>query len=220
MNKYVRELLLWVVIVLPYAYLAYSWHELPERVPTHFNINGEADDWSHRTILFFLPCILPAGIYLLMLLLPVLDPKRRLQQMGDKYHSLRLMLVVFMSGLAIYMLYITKEGRMANPQWLIALIGLMVAMLGNYFQALRPNYFVGIRTPWTLENEEVWKKTHYLGARLWVGGGLLMIILSFLIHKNTALLIAAGSIFLIIVGIPIIFSFLEFKKQEQLHKQG
>lgn len=140
--------------------------------------------------------------------------------MGDKYHSLRLMLVVFMSGLAIYMLYITKEGRMANPQWLIALIGLMVAMLGNYFQALRPNYFVGIRTPWTLESEEVWKKTHYLGARLWVAGGLLMIILSFLIHKNTALLIAAGAIFLIIVAIPIIFSFMEFKRQEQLHKQG
>ncbi|WP_315816322.1 SdpI family protein [Paraflavitalea speifideaquila] len=136
--------------------------------------------------------------------------------MGGKYHELRFVLTVFMSGLSIYLLYITKAGGMENPQWLIALIGLLLVMMGNYFQALRPNYFVGIRTPWTLENEVVWKKTHYLGGRLWMAGGLLIIIVSFVINSHLPLIIVAGAILLIMVVVPIGFSFLEFRRQSVL----
>jgi uncharacterized membrane protein len=216
MNKYLREILLWVLIALPYAYLASLWNGLPDRVPTHFNIEGKADSWSDKPMLLLVPCAIGVGTYLLMLIVPVLDPKKKLQQMGNKYHQLRFVLTVFMSGLSVYLLYITKAGGMENPQWLIALIGVLLLMMGNYFQALRPNYFVGIRTPWTLENEEVWKKTHYLGGRLWMGGGLLIIIISFIINRHLPLLIVAGAILLIMVVVPIGFSFVEFRRQSAL----
>jgi len=95
---------------------------------------------------------------------------------------------------------------------LIALIGALYAILGNYFQTLKPNYFIGIRTPWTLENEQIWKKTHRLAGRLWIAGGLLTIIISFLINSNLVLVIFFGIITTIIVLVPIVFSYTEFQK--------
>jgi len=213
MNKYVRELVLWVLIALPYVYLASIWKELPEQVPTHFDLAGKANDWSGKTTLLFIPGAMVLGTYLVMLIIPALDPKRKLRQMEGKYQGLRFMLTVFMSGLSVYLLYISKVGGMENPQWLIGFIGLMLAMMGNYFQALRPNYFVGIRTPWTLESEEVWKKTHWLGGRLWMAGGVLIIILSFLIRSHMPLLIVAGSILFILIVVPVGFSFIAFRKE-------
>ncbi|AXY75091.1 DUF1648 domain-containing protein [Paraflavitalea soli] len=213
MNKYIRELVLWVLIALPYVYLASIWKELPEQVPTHFDLAGKANDWSGKHTLLYIPGAMCLGTYLLMLVIPVLDPKRKLRQMEGKYQGLRFMLTLFMSGLSVYLLYISKQGGMENPQWLIAFIGLMLAMMGNYFQALRPNYFVGIRTPWTLESEDVWKKTHWLGGRLWMAGGVLIIILSFIIRNHMPLLIVAGSILFILVVVPVGFSFIAFRKE-------
>lgn len=213
MKKWTRELLLWILIVLPYVYLASIWQELPDKVPTHFNTQGDPDGWSGKSLLLLIPAALGAGIYLVMLLGPVLDPKKKIGEMGDKYFRLRLLLTVFMSALALYMLYVTKAGRIENPQWLLVLIGLLVAMLGNYFQALRPNYFLGIRTPWTLESEEVWKKTHYLGGRLWMAGGLLIVVLALLIKHRQPLLVAVIAIFFLIVLIPVVFSYVAFKRK-------
>lgn len=213
MNKYIREISLWILVLIPYGYLALIWKDLPGQVPTHFGISGKPDDWSGRSALLLLPTAIPLFIYLLTLVLPAFDPKKKLGMMGDKYHSFRFILVLFMSVLSIYLLYVTKAGQIENPQWLLALIGLLVTALGNYFQALRPNYFVGIRTPWTLENEEVWKKTHYLGGRLWIAGGLLIVIASFVVKAFVPLLIIAGSIILVLVMVPVVFSFLEFRRQ-------
>lgn len=216
MNRYIRELLLWVLILLPFGYLAMIWGSLPERVPTHFDIDGVADDWSGKTLLLAMPSGLALAVYLLMVFIPVLDPKKRLREMGSKYHSLRMMIIFFMSVLSIYLLYVTQVGHIENPQWLIALVGLMLVMLGNYFQALRPNYFMGIRTPWTLENEQVWRKTHYLGARLWMIGGILIIIAALVIQSHVTLLITAGAVLLVLVVVPVAFSYIEFRRQAQI----
>ncbi len=207
---------MWVLILLPFGYLAIIWASLPERVPTHFNIEGVADDWSRKALLLVIPSGLALAVYLLMFVIPVLDPKKRLREMGDKYHSLRFMIIFFMSVLSVYLLYVTRMGHIDNPQWLIALVGLMLTMLGNYFQALRPNYFMGIRTPWTLENEQVWRKTHYLGARLWMVGGILIIIAALVIRSHVALLITAGAVLAVLVVVPVAFSYIEFRRQAQI----
>ena len=83
--------------------------------------------------------------------------------------------------------------------------------LGNYFKTIKPNYFIGIRTPWTLENEEVWKKTHLFGGKLWFIGGLLIFILSLIIPDNYSFYVLI-TVTVIISILPIIYSYLEFKK--------
>jgi uncharacterized membrane protein len=219
MNKYLKESVLWVLIILPYVYLATIWNKLPDQVPTHFNISGNADAWSGKTTLLFLPGAMGIGIYLLMLLIPVLDPKRKIQQMGVKYYNFRFMLTFFFSLFATYLLFVSNSGSLKNPNLLIGLIGALFAMLGNYFQTVRPNYFIGIRTPWTLENEQIWKKTHRLGGRLWMAGGVLIAILSFFIKSNSALAITFGAILVVMVIVPVVYSYTEFLKEKNRSNQ-
>ena len=132
--------------------------------------------------------------------------------MGSKYFSFRLILTIFFSILSVYLIYVTKEGSLENPNILVSLIGLLFIMMGNYFQTVRPNYFVGIRTPWTLENEQVWKKTHRLGGRIWVAGGAIIVLLGLLINSVTAMLICFFGLILIMVLVPVVYSYMDFRK--------
>ena len=219
MNKYLKESPFWLLIILPYIYLATIWSKLPDQVPTHFNIEGVPNDWSDKTSLLFIPGALGIGIYLLMLFIPVLDPKKKIQQMGNKYYTLRLILTLFISLLSTYLLFATNAGSLKNPNLLFAFLGAFFLVMGNYFQAVRPNYFIGIRTPWTLESENIWKKTHRLGGQIWMAGGLLIVILSFIIKNNQAFAIAFGVIIFIMVIVPIVYSYTEFQKEKNILSQ-
>lgn len=217
MKNIFKQIILLVLVASPYIYLYFIWQQLPDRVPTHFNFQGVADAWSGKTFLLFIPTGLSAFIYLIMLALPYIDPKKKISDMGEKYTSLRFVFTVFFSMLSFYLLYVTKAGSIKNMSLLFALIGIMLAVFGNYFQAVRPNYFIGVRTPWTLESEQVWKKTHHLAGRLWMAGGILIILLSFIISNNLALVIVFTSLIAVMALIPIVFSYIEFKKEKKVH---
>ena len=89
--------------------------------------------------------------------------------MGNKLNYLRFALSLFMSAIAVFIIYSVQQSQ-SKPTFIFILIGLLFTILGNYFKTIKPNYFIGIRTPWTLENEDVWKKTHLLGGKLWFVG--------------------------------------------------
>ncbi len=216
MNKYLKESLLWLMMLLPMVYLANVWNVLPEQVPTHFGFDGKANDWSSKKSLIYLIPGLQFSIYLLMLLIPAIDPKKKIEQMGDKYFNFRLILTIFLSLLSTYIVYASKVGNIKNPNLLFALIGVMFAMLGNYFQTLRPNYFIGIRTPWTLENENVWKSTHRLGGKIWMIGGIIIAILSFNITDNQMFSIIFSTTLFILAVIPIFYSYWAFKNDKKI----
>lgn len=214
MNKFFKESALWVLIVLPYIYLATIWGKLPERVPTHFDIQGNPNDWSSRTSLLFIPAALGIFMYILLLIIPHIDPKKKIQEMGEKYFSFRFILTSFFSLFSIYLLYTTCAGNLKNPNLLFALIGVLLSILGNYFQTVRPNYFIGIRTPWTLESENVWKKTHRFGGKLWMAGGVLIAILAFFNIHNLPFFIIFFSVVILLSIIPIVYSYILFKKEK------
>jgi uncharacterized membrane protein len=213
MKTYSKEIPLWVLILLPYAYLATVWKKLPDRVPTHFSMEGIPNDWSDKSTLLILPGLVGLGIYLLMLFIPSLDPKKKIQEMGGKYYTFRLMLGLFISLILTYGLCLSSGGAFKNPYMMFALIGAFFAMLGNYFQTIRPNYFIGIRTPWTLENENVWKKTHRLGGQIWMAGGAIIVILSLMIYNNQSFMFFFLAIIACMVLIPIVYSYMLFQKE-------
>jgi len=214
MNKFFKELILWIIIIIPFIYLAMVWKNLPAQVPTHFDLAGNPNDWSDKTSLPAMIGAMGIGSYLVMLFIPYFDPKKKIAQMGEKYYSLRLMMTLFMSAISFYLLYVSNKGEI-NPNLLIAMIGAFYVVLGNYLQSVKPNYFIGIRTPWTLENEETWRKTHRLSAKLWLIGGLVTIIIAFIAKNNSLLAITFGTVTAIISIVPIIFSYVEFRK---IHK--
>ena len=219
MKGLLKELSILGLIAIPYVYLATIWHNLPEIVPTHFGMNGEPDDWQNKTFLLYMPGAILIGIYLLFLVLPKIDPKGKIQQMGDKYFTFRFILFLFFALLNVYILYKTQEGKLGSPNMMLALIGGLFAALGNYFQTIRPNYFMGIRTPWTLQSEAVWKETHRLGGRLWMIGGIAIVLLSFFILDNKTFSIVFGIIVAILVIVPVIFSYTEFQKEKNNNNQ-
>lgn len=216
MPKYRKEFIFWVLIVLPYVYLAFVWDKLPDKVPTHFSISGTADGWSDKSTLLWLPGGMGIVLYVLMLVIPSIDPKQRIQAMGERYYTFRLMLTLFFSFIATYLVYVSQAGTMERPGLLTASLGAMFAMLGNYFQIIRRNYFIGIRTPWTLESELVWKRTHHMAGRLWMAGGILIIILSLIISSTGALAIASGVLLFMMIIVPVVYSYTEFQKEKRI----
>ena len=133
--------------------------------------------------------------------------------MGKKYDTLKWIITTFMSVLALFIIYTAKNQSVANPNYILLLCGVLFIIFGNYFKTIKANYFIGIRTPWTLENETVWKETHKLGGKIWFAGGLL-IILSSLIFNEQANFIIFMTIVAIMVLVPVVYSYLLFKKQK------
>ncbi|MEO5776418.1 MAG: SdpI family protein [Flavobacterium sp.] len=216
MEKFKKEIPFISIALLPFIYLAYIWNRLPEKVPMHWNASGEIDDYGNKKELFFMLLLVVGLPYLILLVIPNIDPKQKLKTMGNKLNNLRFILSLFMSALAIFILYSAQQ-QTSNPGLILAIVGLLFAFLGNYFKTIKPNYFIGIRTPWTLENEEVWKKTHLLAGKMWFVGGLLMA-MTFVLPEPLNIYTFLGITGIISV-IPIIYSYLEFKKLKNQQQQ-
>jgi uncharacterized membrane protein len=209
-----KELPLIAIVLLPFVYLAYIWNQLPEKVPMHWNIKGEIDRYGDKIELIIIPILLPLLVYVIFLVVPKIDPKNKLNKMGNKLQTIKVLLTTFMSILALFIIYSAKNQSFTNPNYIVLLIGILYIILGNYFKTIKANYFIGIRTPWTLENETVWKETHKLGGKMWFVGGIIVVLSSLILDKRPNF-----TIFLIITGIitiiPIVYSYLLFRNEKK-----
>ncbi|WP_297798572.1 SdpI family protein [uncultured Eudoraea sp.] len=207
-----KELPILAIVSLPFIYLAYIWNELPSKVPVHWNIEGEINRYGDKSELILIPILLPLLIYVIFSVVPKIDPKNKLNKMGNKLQTIKFLLTTVMSILALFIIYTAKNQSLSNPNYIVLLIGVLFIIFGNYFKTIKPNYFIGIRTPWTLENETVWKETHKLAGKLWFIGGILVVVFSLTLDKSQNF-----KIFLIITVlitiVPIVYSYLKFKKE-------
>lgn len=212
--KLKQEIPLIVIVLLPFIYLAYVWNQLPEKVPIHWNIKGEIDRYGEKIELLLIPFLLPFLVYIIFLVIPKIDPKNKLNKMGNKLQTLKVWMTTLMSILALFIIYSAKNQSFANPNYIVLLIGVLYIILGNYFKTIKANYFIGIRTPWTLENETVWRETHKLGGKMWFIGGIIVVLSSLILDKQPNFIL-----FLIITGIisiiPIVYSYIIFKKEKK-----
>lgn len=209
-----KELPLIIIVLIPFVYLAYVWNSLPEKVPLHWNIEGEIDRYGEKSELILIPLLLPLLIYVLFTIIPRIDPKRKIKNMGNKYTILKSIMTIFMSALAMIIIYAALNETLYNPNYIVLLIGILFALLGNYFKTLRANYFIGIKTPWTLENETVWKETHKLAGKLWFAGGLLIVLTSILLDKKTNFtLFAVITVFITVI--PVVYSYIKYQSISQ-----
>jgi uncharacterized membrane protein len=209
-----KELPIIGIVILPFIYLAYIWNSLPQVVPIHWNMEGEIDGYGNKAMLILVPILLPLLVYLIFLAIPKIDPKNRLNQMGNKLQNIKVILTIFMSVLALFIMYSAKNQSLTNPNYMILGLGILFIILGNYFKTIKPNYFLGIRTPWTLESETVWKETHKLAGKMWFIGGIIIIFSSLILEKQLNLIV-----FLTVTGIitliPIYYSFTKFNAEKK-----
>ncbi|HLI92227.1 MAG TPA: SdpI family protein [Puia sp.] len=204
--------LIWAV---PLIYLAAVYRRLPARVPLHFDSAGQPDHFGTPSAFLWSIVLLQAasvGVYFLIRFLPEIDPKKKIKYSRQALVRISYALVTVMAALATFLIYGTIRGRLyLDMHYVFAGIALLMAYLGNLFNNLKPNYFVGIRTPWTLENETVWKKTHQMGGRLWLAGGLFLAPACLFLPGNWATGIFAAGV-AVLVLVPVLYSYLAFKK--------
>lgn len=206
-----KEIWLWMIMLIPVAYLAYMWPTLPEIIPTHFGFDGKPDDWSPKTMYAFLIPALNIGIYLMMTFIPKIDPKKKLDMMGGKYFMLKLFTTLFIAIICLFIVRSSITGTVGDSSGLFCVLGGFFMFLGNYLQRASPNYFVGFRTPWSLENEAVWRKTHLLGGRLYFIAGLLIIVLSLVLKEKFAPWFVG--IIILASAIPAVYSYFAYKQE-------
>lgn len=209
-----KEFLNWIIMLSPLIYLGMVWEQLPEEVPIHFNAVGEADNYGSKMSLFWLSFLLPVGVYALLTLVGRIDPKQNLHKMGEKFSTFKIFLVSFMAIISFFVIQSGISGSV-NPKWLYGLVSLLFVFLGNYLQSVPSNYFIGIRTPWTLENESVWKKTHRFGGRIMMGLGVVMFCLCLILEPQIFAYFLIGGALLTAL-IPAVYSYLEFQKLKEV----
>jgi len=164
------------LIILTIAASVFFYNNLPERIATHWNFAGEIDGWGSGKVQAIAIPLMAVGMYLLFLLLPYIDPKKeRYEQFSKIYHIFKTMILVLL--VIIYFVIGLNGLGYDLPVGMIipGLIGLLFIVIGNYMGKIKRNWFMGIRTPWTLSSEEVWNKTHRFGGKMFILGGLLMI---------------------------------------------
>jgi len=193
----------WPVLILLLALVALSFYfysHSPAIVASHWNFRGEVDGYSSRAFAsFFFPGLI-IGIYLLFLILPNLDPKKeRYPDFLKTYNVFRYAMVIVLA--IIYLATgIYNIGYHINIGVIVAgTIGLLMIILGNYMGKIKNNWFVGIRTPWTLSSENVWNKTHRVGGYLFMIFGLIIMIAPFL-PETIGLVLFFGWTVILLVG--------------------
>lgn len=207
-----REWPLLAIVAVPMIAAIFIYPHMPEQVPIHWNTQGIIDNYGSRAFgTFFLP-LLNIIMYVLFLVLPNLDPKREnYRKFDSSYLIIRYSLHLFF----VLMFGLTVAASLGYPvpigKWVPAGVAVLFIVMGNIMGRVRHNYFVGFKYPWTLANEEVWKKTHQVGAKLMVLGGFAAL-LGVLFTEETASFVILMAGVLIPVIVTTVYSYIIYRK--------
>jgi uncharacterized membrane protein len=205
------------LVVATFVASACLYPLMPDQIPTHWNIHGQVDGYGSKNVgLFLMP-----GIAALMLgfiaLLPWLSPKNfEVDSFRETYLFIAVVLVgllVYIHGIALYTAWREAHGEKSNLMGRAMLGGMFLffMVIGNVLGKVRRNFYVGVRTPWTLASQRVWNDTHRLAAWLMVGGGLV----SFLLTVTGQSLVAAFVVLIVSACFPLLYSFVHYKRLER-----
>lgn len=205
-----KELLIGSIVVAPLLYFLYIWNTLPTEIPIHFDAQGNPNNYGSRSYIALTLFFLSVGTYLFLMYIPKIDPKKNFSIFSDTFVKLRFILTLFFSSICFIIISSVQNGELNTTHFYIV-FALMVSLFGNYMSNIRPNYFLGIRTPWALESESNWKKTHFVTGRLYFFSGILIAVLIFVLSANYIIYVYIGFIILLAL-FPILYSFFIFTK--------
>ena len=195
-----------VIALLPILAGVILWAQLPEQLPSHWNAAGEIDGWSSKPFAVFgLPLIMVAAQWLCVLG-TLADPKKA--NHPDKVLHLVFWIIPTLSVVLNTLTYATALGKEVRVEVIMpVLVGLILAIIGNYMPKCKQNYTIGIKIPWTLNSEENWNRTHRFAGWLWTFGGIAIMLTGFFGGIWIFLIVV-----LLMVMAPTFYSYLLFRK--------
>jgi uncharacterized membrane protein len=192
---------------------ALFWNQLPDPMPSHWNAAGEINGYMPKFWGIWLMPLMTLGITLLLALVPSIDPlKANIEKFRGFYNF-------FIIGFVIYMIYIyaltlaAALGIKFNMSYMmLPAMGLLFVALSFLIKNAKRNFFIGIRTPWTLSNDDVWDKTHALGAQSFRIGGLIAMISILFGERGFWLFMIA---ILLATFVPVVYSYILWRKLQK-----
>lgn len=205
-------------MLVPAAYLALLWKQIPQTVPMHFDLKGKVDNYGTKHDLLVLVLSLTlvnAIVYLIIANIYKIDPRKNAAQNKDRMRRMAFGTSIYFSAIWIMLIYeIAHNDVSMTMKFVFVAMGLLFALLGNNMYNIKPNYFAGLRLPWTLENEDNWRKTHHLAGRLWFFGGLIFALTAFFI-SNALIGYIGGALLAILILVPLFYSYNLYKTQKK-----
>ncbi len=203
-----------LIIIAATALSYWAYPQLPATVASHWNFQGEVDGWMSKNFhsLFF-PALL-AIMYLVFSIMPYIDPKKeRYAEFAKVYRLMRDAILFVLLGIFTVATFYNLKYSVNVGAIVAGLIGALMVVMGNYFGKIKRNWFIGIRTPWSLSSENVWNKTHRLGGRLFMIWGLGIALAPWLDFRIAMIILLAG-IAAIVIGINL-YSFILYRQEKK-----
>lgn len=195
-----------IVILLPILAGLLLWDQLPERLPVHWDAQGQVDGWAGKTFVVVGMPLLMLAFQWLCVLGTMADPKRK--DHPEKILHLIFWIIPVLTLFLFAITYVVALGKPVRIEGILPLfMGLLFAIIGNYLPKCKQNYTIGIKLPWTLSSEQNWNKTHRFAGALWVVCGLAIMLTGFLGGFWVFLAIVLAMVF-----VPFIYSYILYRK--------
>jgi uncharacterized membrane protein len=209
MRKWIPLLIIAAAVIAS----ALVYPKLPLTIPTHWDMLGRPNGWSSRLWGAWVMPIFLVVLWAFMRVLPRIDPRgSNYAKFGGAYEGIIVSIMLFMLGMHIIILRAALGYPIAMERVLPIGLGILFIAIGNLLPRARPNWFIGIRTPWTLSSDRVWEKTHRFGGHVFVGAGILMV-LSALVTAPWAPVVLFTIIVLCTASV-LIYSYVEWKREQ------
>jgi uncharacterized membrane protein len=176
--KFTRSLLISAAFILIGLIVAvWLWPRLPAQVPSHWNVHGQIDGHMPRFWAAAFPPLMVLALAFLTWLLPAISPNRfRIGPFAQVFTGLMLVIQGFILVVGMCVLLVGAGYALPMPKISMLGVGALMVILGNYMGKLQRNFFIGIRTPWTIASEATWERTHRLAGKLFVLAGLVVLV--------------------------------------------
>jgi uncharacterized membrane protein len=213
-----REWLQILILAAPFCVAALLWNKLPDQMPNHWGINGQVNGYASKPVATLLmPCV-NLAVVALILILPRIDPKfarydeETQASLRRTFTAMRLAVTLFCSLVALTVMATPLYPAIQVVTVITPGLGLLLMVFGNLMTKLRPNWFYGIRTRWTLESRDVWIKTHRLGGWLMMGGGACILIFGLLLPVKLFFIYVLLPAAAVMSIVPIVYSYIVWNR--------
>jgi uncharacterized membrane protein len=205
------ELIAVGVIILSFAFGIYLYPSMPETMASHWNIQGGVDGYLTKFWGLFLMPIISLGLFLLLIFVPRLDPlKTNVAKFRKYFDNFITIIILFLFYLYLLTILWTKGVRFDMIQFLAPAFAVILYYAGVLTERAKKNWFIGIRTPWTLSNDKVWEKTNALGGRFFKASGVIAL-LGIIFPASAIWFVLPPALFTAIY--TIFYSYFEYRKQ-------
>jgi len=208
--KKFKTTFIWSIIIiwLPVMIDLFFWNKLPSKIVTHYNAQMVPNGWSPKPVAVFMLPIILTIVQIFLVYLFIRDPKNKNAKVW--MNNIILMVIPVISVFINVLMLSTGLGfnvARFKDVFFNFLAGIILIMLGIVLKSVKPNQIIGIRLPWTLHSSENWKRTHQLTSELFIIGGIVMLVIGL-----TPLQLLFVPILLLLIIVPVIYSFILFKR--------